>query len=209
MNRRTALKNITLSLGYTVAAPTIFSMLASCTAQIKTWTPLFLSSEEKHIVTHLVDIIIPTSNTPGALDVNIPQFIDLMLNDIESDENKSLFKAGGAVFSKKFTTMFKHDAVDGTKKDFEKSLNLYFNLSLEENKTLFETQNIPVKNIPSESMENYSLYKFLLTVRLYTLFGYCTSEKIGKEVMAYDPVPGIYKGCISVEEASKGKVWSL
>lgn len=209
MNRRTALKNLTLSLGYTVTAPTIFSILSSCNAEAETWTPLFLSPEEQHIVTHLVDIIIPKSDTPGALDVNIPQFIDLIFNEVESDENQSLFKTGSGVFSKAFTTQFNREAAEGKKEDFEKLLITYFNLSEEETELLFETQNTDAKAIPSETMDDYTLYKFLLAVRHYSILGYCTSEKIGKEVTAYDPVPGVYKGCIPVEEATQGKVWSL
>ncbi|MGJ8734921.1 MAG: gluconate 2-dehydrogenase subunit 3 family protein, partial [Cellulophaga sp.] len=195
--------------GYTVAAPTIFNMLASCNAEAETWTPLFLSPEEKYMVTNLVDIILPTSETPGALDVNIPQFLDLMYHDIEKEDNKTLFKNGARIFSKKFTTTFNEDILDGNKKDFEKLLSEYFNLTDEETEHVFKTQKMDLKNVPNDIMEHYSLYKFLLSVRYYTIFGYCTSEKVGEEILAYDPIPGTYQACIPLEEATGGKAWSL
>lgn len=194
-----------MSLGYTVAAPTIFNMLASCSAEAETWTPLFLSPEEKHMVTHLADIILPISDTPGALDVNVPQFLDLMYHDIEKKQNQELFRKGAAIFAEKFNA----PVLEGKKEDFEKLLASYFNISKEETKNILKDQKLPLAKIDESNIENYALYKFLLSVKYYTLFGYFTSEKIGEEVLVYDPVPGNYQGCISVNEATGGRAWSL
>lgn len=209
MNRRTALKNLTMSLGYTVATPTIFSMLASCNAEAETWTPLFLSTEEKHMVTHLADIILPASNTPGALDVNVPQFLDLMYHDIEIKANQELFKKGAAMFSKKFSNKFDDEALNGNKEAFEKLLTTHFNLSDENTELILQQQNSPIEQFTEAELENYTLYKFLLSVRTYTLFGYFTSEKVGEEVLNYDPVPGSYVGCIPAENLPNQRDWSL
>jgi len=209
MDRRTALKNLSIGLGYTVATPTIFNMLASCHAEVETWTPLFFSPVEKHMVTHMVDIILPTTDTPGALDVNVPQFIDLMYHDVEKDENKNLFKAGAKVFSEKYKAQFNKEASKGSKKNFEQLLTDYFSLSEKEITQLLKTQKIAPEKVSSTEIDDYNLYKFLLSVRSYTIFGYSTSEKIGEEILAYDPIPGAYKGCITLDEATGGKLWSL
>jgi hypothetical protein len=60
MDRRTALKNLSLSLGYVVSAPTLMNMLSSCTANPVTWQPVFFNEPERNLVIHLVDIIIPS-----------------------------------------------------------------------------------------------------------------------------------------------------
>tara|TARA_R110002049_G_scaffold308754_1_gene513873 strand:- start:10569 stop:11003 length:435 start_codon:yes stop_codon:yes gene_type:complete len=119
MTRRSALKNLTMSLSYAVAAPTIMNLLTSCTAEAKTWSPLFLSEDEKHTVTHLVDIILPATNTPGALDVNVPQFLDLMYHDIEKESNQKLFKDGAKLFAIKFESKFNKPISKGNKEDIE------------------------------------------------------------------------------------------
>lgn len=209
MDRRTALKNLSISLGYTVAAPTIFNMLSSCTAETNGWNPQFLSYEEKHIVTHLADIIIPATDTPGALDVNVPQFIDLMYHDIELKPNQDLFKKGASLFAKKFKSQFNSEASEGDKVQFETLLASYFKISDDETTAIFTEQNLPIKKITASRIENYTVYKFLLSIRRYTMFGYLTSEKVGEEVLNYDPIPGELKGCISVEDIPNGRAWSL
>lgn len=209
MDRRTALKNLGIGIGYTVATPTIFNILASCNAEVESWKPLFFSPEEKHIVSHLVDIILPTTETPGALDLNIPQFIDLIYHRVEKDENKSLFQKGSKIFSKKYTEQFNNTALKGSKKDFESLLTKYFSLSKKETKQLLKTQKEKLEEIPKNEQDDFCLYHFLLSVRRHTIFGYYTSEEIGEKVLAYDPIPGVYKGCIPLKEASQGKAWSL
>ncbi len=209
MDRRTALKNLTKALGYTVTIPTISHMLSSCKTETNSWTPHFLSKEEKHIVTHLADIILPTTATPGALDVNVPQFLDLMYHDIENAANKKLFRDGAAIFSRKFMETFNLEAINGDKENFVLLLSNYFNISSEASKIILNRQRLRIKNIKKDELENYKLYKFLLSVKRYTLFGYFTSEKIGENILAYDPIPGVQKGCISVDKATSGKVYAL
>lgn len=207
MNRRTALKNLTLSIGYAVAAPTLFSMLSSCTAEAETWKPVFLSLDEKHMVTNLVDIILPTSNIPGALDVNVPEFIDKMYKEIELAPKQKIFQNGASVFAEKFKDMFGKNISKGSKEEIQTLFASYFDLSPEAQKSIVQEQQITEDNISEDRKSAFLMYQFLFSVRYYTLFGYYTSKKVGTEVLNYDPVPGVYKGCIPVEEV--GNAWAL
>lgn len=207
MDRRSALKNLTMSLGYAVATPTIMSILSSCTEQTVLWKTQFLTKEEQKSVTELVDIIIPTSDVVGALDVNVPQFLDLMYKDIETETNQKLFRNGAAIFADKFQEKFGVSVLNGKKKEFEALLTEYFELSEEETKHVLWFQKTPMHKVSREKMESYNVYKFLLSVRYYAIFGYCTSEKVGEEVLSYDPIPGQYNGCIPVQEV--GNAWSI
>ena len=209
MDRRTALKNLSISLGYTVAAPTIFNMLSSCTAEASGWKPLFLSADEKHMITHLADIILPTTNTPGALDVNVPQFLDLMYAEIEKEYNQDIFKKGALLFAEAFKAKFNIEVSEGTKVQYETLFASYFKISEATETSVLKLQNQPIENITSAEMDSYLLYKFLLSVRRYTLFGYYTSEKVGETVLNYDPIPGNQKGCIPIEDVPNGNAWSL
>jgi hypothetical protein len=209
MNRRTALKNLTLSLGYVVSVPTILSAFSSCTEKEATWQPLFLSEQEKFMVTNLVDIILPTSDILGGLDVNIPQFIDKMYHDIAIEPNKEIFQQGGAIFATKFQEKFQKKITKGDKAEIEDLFADYFDVSAEVSKKILWEQRKELNQIDSDSLENYLLYKFLFSVRYFTLFGYFTSERVGKEITVYDAIPAVYKGCISLEEATKGKAWTL
>jgi hypothetical protein len=47
---------------------------------------------------------------------------------------------------------------------------------------------------------------FFRRVKELTLLGYYTSEAIGKNVLSYDPLPGVYVGCMPVSEV--GNAWN-
>lgn len=207
MDRRKALKNLTYSIGYAVAAPTIFSMLSSCTSEVEGWKPLYFSEDQKHMVTHLVDIIMPVSETPGGLDVNVPQFMDLMYKDIEQEENQHSFQKGSAIFLEKFESNFNKKVNKAEKDEVQQLFESYFVLSEEETKRVLKTQKKKEKDISEAEKSEFYLYKFLFSVRYYSLFGYYTSKEIGTEVLNYDPVPGVYQGCIPLSDV--GNAWSL
>lgn len=207
MNRRTALKNLTLSIGYAVAAPTLFNMLASCTSETATWKPVFLSLDEKLMVTHLVDIILPTSKIPGALDVNVPEFIDKMYKDIELAPKQKIFQKGAAIFAENFKDKFGKNVSKASKEDIQTLFASYFDLSPEAKQLVIMEQRKSEGEISENNKASFLMYQFLFSVRYYTLFGYYTSKKVGTEVLNYDPVPGVYKGCIPVEEV--GNTWTL
>ncbi|MDP3312841.1 gluconate 2-dehydrogenase subunit 3 family protein [Lutibacter sp.] len=199
MKRRTALKNLSLSFGYVVATPTIINILSSCTESVETWKPLFLSSEEKHLVTHLVDIILPASEIPGALDVNVPQFIDKMYKEVEFESNQKIFQKGATIFIQKFEDNFEKRVEKGFRQEIEQLFETYFKLPIFETEKIIQEQRLTESEVSNSRKEDYLMYKFLFSVRNYTLFGYYTSEKIGKEVLTYDPIPGAYKGCLPIE----------
>ena len=209
MDRRSALKNLSLSIGYAVAAPTLINILSSCTAEANTWMPVFLTEQEKKLVTHLVDIILPSSVIPGALDVNVPQFIDLMYKDIEKETNQKKFQNGARIFSKRFEKMFGKEVMDGNKEEIQKLFATYFDLSEDNIIEVLKTQKLPKKEVACNKLDTYLIYKFLFSVRYYTLYGFYTSEHIGEKVLAYNPVPGTYKSCVSLEKTTGGKAWSL
>ena len=53
------------------------------------------------------------------------------------------------------------------------------------------------------------VFQALDNLRNFAIWAFKTSEQIGENVLAYDPVPGSQKGCISLNEATEGKAWSL
>lgn len=207
MNRREALKGLGLTLGYTVAAPTLLQALQSCTAKGETWSPVFFTNKEKEIVTFLVDIIIPSTDTPGGLDVNLPQFIDLMCNDTLQNTDQDLLHQGSELFAQGFEKTFDKDIEKAKPKEVQKLLGIYFDLDKTEQDKVKFMQSRSMDELAENERNNYKLYKFLLTIRNLSLIGYFSSEKIGKEVLSFDPIPGPYKPCIPVSEV--GNAWSI
>ncbi|MCK5677686.1 MAG: hypothetical protein KAH72_04355, partial [Flavobacteriaceae bacterium] len=89
----------------------------------------------------------------------------------------------------------------------QKLFSSYFDLSDEKTQEILKEQKLPIDELRNDKKDLYLMYKFLFSVRYYTLYGYYTSEKVGEEVLSYDPVPGVFKGCIPLKEI--GNSWSL
>ena len=206
MDRRTALKNITLTFGYAVATPTVLSVLQSCKSNVATWTPMFFNPSQGYMIKQLADIILPTTDIAGALDVNVPEFMDKMLHDIAPEDKRNIIKEGANAFEKEFQNAYNKDVLKGSKAEYEKLLKKYFDISEAEKNAIFKMQNTE-ENITEEELNTYLIYKFLLATREYTLFGYYTSELVGETILSYDPVPGSWEACIPVVDV--GNAWSL
>lgn len=64
-----------------------------------------LNATQRALVTALAESIIPETDTPGATSVQVPQFIDLILTDWMSDDERSAFLTGlDAIGAKGFAT---------------------------------------------------------------------------------------------------------
>ncbi|AOW21531.1 gluconate 2-dehydrogenase subunit 3 family protein [Urechidicola croceus] len=209
MDRRTALKNMSLTFGYAVAVPTVLSVLQSCKSDVASWTPSFLTETQGHMVTHLADIILPKTDIAGALDVNVPEFMDKMLNDIAPDNEKAVITAGADAFAKKFKEAYAKDAVKGTKEEYQKLLEEYFSISEEKQQSIFEMLRKDQSEISADKLDTYLIYKFLTSTRGYTLYGYYTSELVGETILNYDPIPGMYEPCMPLSDVKNGYAWSL
>lgn len=207
MNRRDTIKGLALSFGYVVAAPTVLSALESCTTTNETWPAVYFSKEEQHFVTHLVDIILPSTETPGGLDVNLPQFIDMMSQDIFPQEEQNMFKEGSEIFSVRFKEKFGKDISVSSRDEIAELFAVYFDLEAEQQGKVRNLQSKSIEEVPAEELDNYKMYKFLFNIRSLALFGYFTSEKVGKEVLNFDPIPGKYVPCVPVSEI--GNAWTI
>lgn len=53
-----------------------------------------LNREQQALVTSIAEMIIPETDTPGATSVKVPQFIDLILTEWMSDQERTAFLAG-------------------------------------------------------------------------------------------------------------------
>src|SRR5688572_24754287 len=95
MDRREAIKRTAWLMGGVVSAPAIMGVLKGCTAKPGIdWKPEFLTKDQATLVSQVAEIIIPKTDTPGAQDVGVPSFIDLMLKDCYAKEDQERFMTG-------------------------------------------------------------------------------------------------------------------
>lgn len=83
MKRRQALKNIGLGAGIFIVGPSTLGLLQSCKNEPEyEWQPTFLSASNGFALQRVLDVILPATDTPGASDLNIAQFIDSYMDQV-------------------------------------------------------------------------------------------------------------------------------
>lgn len=199
MKRREALKNLGLATGFFVATPTVISLLQSCTSDIETWTPEFLTIEQGIVLTKIVDIILPkTDELPSATELNVPQFIDRYANDVIDDKEQASIKTA----FNNIISMLKPNAED----PIDKITNENYKALLDKH-MLIKDQIDEEREANPEALE-MTKSEFLNMVKWMTINAYLTTEQIGEKVLVYDPVPSQYY-CGDLQELTGGKSYSL
>ena len=176
-------------MGGAISAPAVLGVLKGCTPKKElNWQPAFLSEDQAAVVSEVAERIIPATDTPGAKDVGVPEFIDEMMNDIYGEEDQQQFVAG--------ITELQEMSQSEYDKDFA-------NLEPEQQDAL-------LTKLEAAAQEQGESDKkpFFTTMKELTLLGFCTSEVGATQVLQHIPVPGRYEGCISVEEAG-GRAWAI
>ena len=96
MDRRNALKNIGKGLGTITLTPSILNLFQSC-QNSTTLNSVFFNNEQFLVVSKLMEIIIPETETPGAISLKLPEFIDAYVYNVRDEDNissKEVLKGG-------------------------------------------------------------------------------------------------------------------
>ncbi|MFI2741452.1 gluconate 2-dehydrogenase subunit 3 family protein [Zhouia sp. PK063] len=215
MDRRHALKNLGMSIGFVMATPSVLSLLQSCKNDPDyAWVPSYLSPEEGVVLMNVVDVILPKTDTPSASEVNVPQFIDKYIDEVVPLDDQKGYKDSFAVLVKRVKTMANEDNINKVKPEvYEELVAKTLKISPKEKDEMYnrinKMQAVDKEDKAGNIDEDASIFQLITGIRSLTIMGYKTSEEIGKNVLAYDPVPGKYVPCGTVEELTQGKAWSL
>jgi hypothetical protein len=199
MKRRDAIKRMGYAAGFVMVTPTILGILNSCTTEVAKWTPKFLMPEQAEVLIKLVNIFLPKTSLPSATDVNVPEFIDRYVDEIFTIEDQQIFKAA---FGNTMTKISEHQGIEVID-DIEDSQLKAF---LDEH--LMVKGEVDTEREANPDFKGKTTSEFLNTIKTMTIQAYLTNEKIGEEVLAYEPIPGAYY-CGDLKSLTNGKSWSL
>jgi len=191
MDRREALQRTALMLGYAISAPALMGILNGCKASPEAaFKPVFFTEDLAAMIAEIAEIIIPKTDTPGAKDVGVPAFIDLMLKDCYAKEDQDRILKGATDFNADAEATYGDRFLDCEAAEQKELVNKYHGEAIAAMKS--ET---PPKDRP-----------FILVIKELTMLGFFTSEPGATQVLQYEAVPGAYKGCLPLSEV--GRAWA-
>ncbi|MGB5228247.1 gluconate 2-dehydrogenase subunit 3 family protein [Eudoraea sp.] len=197
MDRRAALKKTAMVAGSAAMVPSLFSLLQSCQQKKRiNWEPIFLTINQAELISTLVDTLLPKTETPGALDVKVDVFIDLVFAKLFNKAGQDAMIAQMEQFNTNCKEIFGSVFSELSEQDRDAFLK----------KEEFESGKYN-GSVWGTAVGEQKPVGFYRTLKSLALWGYFSSEEIGKNVLNYDPIPGEYLGCIPLKDV--GNSWSL
>jgi hypothetical protein len=146
----------------------------------------YFSGEQRKVVAAMAEVIIPRTDTPGAIDAGVPRYIELMAAGWLNEQERAIFTAGladiqsripreyGATFDR-LTARQQLAIMEALEQDASES----------EWYTFGNTQREFISDAP-----------FICQLKELTIWGFFTSEVGGKQVLRYNPMPMRFDGDI-------------
>ncbi|GGB77868.1 gluconate 2-dehydrogenase subunit 3 family protein [Dyadobacter sediminis] len=199
MKRREAISRVALLMGGALSAPTMLAFLEGCKSANETSTGISFpfSQDRQALVSEVAEIIIPKTDTPGAKDAKVGEFIEKMLKDCYAEKDQSSFNEGMKELEKR---------------DFMKASPAEQTKILKEMETAARTESAKAGEEKKKYTEAGKEYTdagvpFFQLVKELTLLGYFTSEAGATQALEYVAVPGRYDGCIDLKPGQKA--WAM
>lgn len=199
IDRRELLRRAGWLAGATLTAPALLGLLHSCVKEDGLdWEPRYFTADEARFLTAYVDTLLPRTDTPGGLDVNVHLFIDRMMAETAGPgEEPSPMQTGILEFDEGSRTKYGKAfyELDGTQRG-----ELF--IAAEDLAPRYQPQ------VWGTAVGEQPPIGFYSSLKSMAQWAYLSSERIGTEVLNYDPVPGGYNGCIDLASVG-GRAYSL
>ena len=187
MERRAILKYTALVTGAAISAPLASSLLVACQADRgnandpKQKEFYFFGSDDFELVSKIVDIILPETDSPSATQVGVHKMMDQMLGLVYTKDDQEDYQ----------------QQLDGLK-SYLKEMKFSASSSKDGLEILRNLEN---------STNNEANKEAFLNLKQQTIAYYLSMEEIGTKFLNYLPVPGEYEACISAESVGN-KIWA-
>lgn len=199
MQRRDFLVATSILLGG-ISALGLNQALASSSNTIR--IPLrAISDRQRRTVAVLSEIFIPRTDTPGAIDAGVPDFINMILTDWYTDTEFKIFADGLAWLDAQ-----SHDLQGRPYIDASEAIKTRLLSDMETQATAYDREHPVVGNPTYKPQDQYA--PFFNKLKELVVVGYYTSQAAALSEMAYVPIPNRYSGDASLAQ-SQGKqyIW--
>ena len=146
----------------------------------------YFSPAQRAIVAAMAEVVIPRTDTPGAIDAGVPAFIELMVVNWLNDEEKSIFDAGLQDIEARIPAEY---GMPFNKLGDQQQLQIMEDLeAAASDSSWYDFANVQ-RDFVSDA-------PFICQLKELTIWGFFTSEKGSKQVLRYDPMPMQFEGDI-------------
>ena len=157
-------------------------------------SPRTLNPHQYATAKTMAELIIPRTDTPGATDVGVADFIDLILTEWCDDSERGRFLHGFADVDARSNALFRGDFTSCT--PLQQS-QILIDLGQEMGADTGRRLRRAIRSAPSPDF--YPMFRRL------TLTAYFTSEEGATKALNFEIIPGGYRGCdgVGIKEAAK------
>jgi hypothetical protein len=190
MNRREWLKSMSALAVGAFTAPSLLAVLdAHAAARDGGSAPQFFQPAQNDVIAAVVDIIVPRTDTPGAVDAGVPRFIDQMFKDVYTPQEQQRYLHALAAFE---------TASGGSFLQLDAAPRQSLVARLHE-QALAGGKGLAPASAPA----------FVLMTKKLAMLGFFMSRPGCTQVLQYDAVPGAWRGDIPESKAGNGKAWAV
>ena len=197
MHRRDVLRLLATGTALQLAPGKLFALAREARALLADQkSPRTLNPHQYETVKVMADLIVPRTDTPGATDVGVPDFIDLILTEWYEDAERTLFLNGVADVDVRANSLFGKDFV-ACPPDQQKQIMVDLGERMMKATT-------PARGLMMGDSAAHP--NFYLMFRRLTLTGYYTSEAGATKELDFQIIPDGYDGCAALpsdKEAAK------
>ena len=191
MNRREFLECAAILVAGTSLSQVAFSLsqeqrvyLATAPSYIAR-DPAFLSAQQKKTLVMLTETIMPRTDTPGAIDAGVPRFVELMVFEWLTDDERAIFLAG------------LNDLMSSVQAEYGVA---YEQLKAPQRVAVLEALEAAASDsswydMGSAAMRDFiSDAPFICQLKELTIWGFFTSEVGSRQVLRYEAMPMEFDG---------------
>ena len=198
MNRREALQLLATGAGLQLAPRKLLTILREArTLLAPAVAPRTLNAHQDATVKAMAELILPRTDTPGATDVGVSEFIDLMLTEWYDEQDRSRFLNGLADVDRRTKALFGQNFVEGSPDQQAEILSWLGEKMTEES----VAAGAGPRQRGSSQRSSMSFYPIL---RRLTLTAYYTSEAGATDALHFQVIPDSHAGCVAVPSAKGG-----
>ncbi len=196
MHRREALRLLATATAFQLAPGNFLRVLREARSLLATGeSPRTLTLHQNATVKAMAELILPRTGTPGATDVGVGEFIDLMLTEWYDEPDRAHFLNGLSEVDERANALFGKSFAESSA---DQQANILTWLG---ERMKADTNATTTAGRQRRGSSRTSRGDFYLMLRHLTLTAYYTSEAGATEALHFQIIPDSHDACAEIPDA--------